>query len=72
MKMLQENNGKYSAKRVMGATILFSLLILFIYKEVVNEVILNMEVFISHLITAGTLLGITIIKPKENGDIRNV
>ena len=35
MKMLQENNGKISSKRVMGVVILFTLLILFIYKEVI-------------------------------------
>ena len=69
MKMLKENNGKYSSKRVIETVILFTLLVLFVYKEVINEFIQNMEIFISYLITAGTLLGITIITPSKEEKI---
>lgn len=62
MGMLTEDNGKQSSKRVMGVVILFTMLLLFSYKEVKDLAIINLEIFISFLVTAGTLLGITVFR----------
>ena len=65
MRMLEEENGKKSSKRIMGIVILSVMLTLTVYKELSNEEITNMEVFISFLVTAGTMLGITIFEPSK-------
>jgi len=62
MKMLEEESGKTSVKRVWGSIIMLVLLLIFCWKEWHNLTVQNLEVFKYFLIIACILLGLDILK----------
>jgi hypothetical protein len=62
MKMLKEESGKTSAKRVSGFIILLVCIVIFGYKEWHNTDITNKDIFNNLMILSTILLGLDIAK----------
>lgn len=62
MSIVKDTDGKHSSKRAMGIMLIVLQQILFIYKEINHQEIVNPEIFIGMVCTGGSLLGIAIFE----------
>ena len=60
--MINNAHGNTSSKRILGMIYSFVLLALFLYKELNDKLITNPEIFIGMVVTAFSLVGVTVLE----------
>ncbi len=64
MNIFQDSNGSYSSKRTLGIIYMLAALILAIVDQVTKFEINSFEVWLTIVVTGGSLLGITLFEGK--------